>query len=524
MRNDTRTRHNTRTRTRRNRPAAAVAIAHGFAAVPAACGALVALVVLVALGTPADARAQMPDLSQMSGRSLPSPDLPTGTVSVRVIRGAITNNVTGAEVRLEGGAHALTVATDGSGRAMFPNVTPGSTWRAVVTVDGERLESQPFVVPSSGGLRVILAAGVAGGKGSAGTAGNAGGAGNAGSAGNAGAAAQAPVPGELLLGSQSRLVIELAEGSLEVYGLFNLGNTHATPIITPQPIVFQTPDNARNTSVLEGSTPQAKADGNKVTVTGPFAPGETPLQIAYRIPYEGDTVTIAQTLPLTMRQATVIVRKLGNVRVEMPGVRGQREAQFEGRTYIVVNADRVDANGQLNVRLRGLPHRPYWPRYTALGLAALMALVGLWLAIQPDRGALDDTDARTLRTRRLGLFEQLVAVERRLLDRRVLNTRQGDDQDEDGLLALREALVAEIEDLDDVLASLASTAARSGAAGATGARTPRSRSRQVAADASKAAAAAGSETGVGSTDSRDVRADSPGDAADPRVEPRPAVR
>ena len=32
---------------------------------------------------------------------------------------------------------------------------------AAVTVDGEALESQPFAVPTSGGLRVILVAGMA---------------------------------------------------------------------------------------------------------------------------------------------------------------------------------------------------------------------------------------------------------------------------------------------------------------------------------------------------------------------------
>ncbi len=450
---------------------------------------LVFVGLVLTLVATAHTHAQMPDLSQMSGRSLPSPDLPTGTVSVRVIRGAITNNVVGAEVRLEGGAHPLSVNTDGSGRAMFPNVTPGSTWKAVVTVDGERLESQPFVVPSTGGIRVILAAGVAGGKGATGAAG-AGAAGAAGGGGNASAGAPAAVAGDVLLGSQSRFVIELAEGSIEVYGLLNLGNTHATPIMPSQPVVFQAPANARNMSVLEGSTGQAKADGNKVVVTGPFPPGETPLQIAYRIPYDSDTLEFAQTLPLTMRQSTVIVRKLGNVRVEMPGVRGQREARFENRTYIVVSGDRVDADHQLNIRLRGLPHRAAWPRYTALLLALVITLAGVWLAVQPDRGAQDDTDARALRVRRAGLFDQLVAVERRVQS-------HPDDAD---LRAKRESLVSEIEDLDDVLGSLASEAT---------ANAGRARTGQVAADATKAAAAAVSGS-----------AETAGEAA----APRPAVR
>jgi cell division protein FtsB len=321
-----------------------------------------------------------------------------------------------------------------------------------------------------------------------------------------------------VLGSQARLVIELAEGSLEVYGLLPLGNTHATPVMPPQPIVFQAPDGAKSLTVLEGSTPQASVSGNQVIVNGPFVSGETPLQIAYRIPYDGDTVTFAQALPLTLRQTTVVVRKLGNVRLEIPGLRSQREARFEGRTYIIGNADRIDANGQLSVRLRGLPHRSPWPRYVALLLALGITLAGVWIAIQPDRGAQDDTDARALRVRRATLFEQLVALERRLTDRPAPGTGQADVPKQDAayaadLRARRDALVAEIEDLDDVLASVTSAAR---------ARAAKDRSGKVAADASKAAAFA--ESGAGPSDSRDARGASPGDAVEPRGEPRPAVR
>jgi hypothetical protein len=155
--------------------------------------------------------------------------------------------------------------------------------------------------------------------------------------------------------------------------------------------------------------------------------------------------------------------------VEMPGVRGQREARFENRTYIVVSGDRVDADHQLNIRLRGLPHRAAWPRYTALLLALVITLAGVWLAVQPDRGAQDDTDARALRVRRAGLFDQLVAVERRVQS-------HPDDAD---LRTKRESLVSEIEDLDDVLASLVSEAT---------ANAGRTRTGQVAAEASTAAA------------------------------------
>src|SRR5687768_7279738 len=62
--------------------------------------------------------AQMPDPKQMSGVPLPTTDLPAGTVTVRVVRGALSNLVTGQAVELVGDASAKGT-TDGAGRAEF---------------------------------------------------------------------------------------------------------------------------------------------------------------------------------------------------------------------------------------------------------------------------------------------------------------------------------------------------------------------------------------------------------------------
>ena len=122
-------------------------------------GALTAGSVLAPAWSPS-AFAQMPDLSQMSGQPLPSGDVPAGTISVRVVRQTMSNNVAGVEVRLEAPPQSLTATTDANGRAVFPNVAQGQTWKAIATVDGERLESKPFAMPSTGGLRMLLVAGL----------------------------------------------------------------------------------------------------------------------------------------------------------------------------------------------------------------------------------------------------------------------------------------------------------------------------------------------------------------------------
>src|SRR5437899_7362403 len=88
------------------------------------------------------AQFQMPDAKQMSGIPRPVTDLPSGSISVRLIRGDLSNNITGHPVELHVGSKVITVKTDDAGRAQFDSIAAGATVKAVATVDGERLESQ----------------------------------------------------------------------------------------------------------------------------------------------------------------------------------------------------------------------------------------------------------------------------------------------------------------------------------------------------------------------------------------------
>src|SRR5687767_5739462 len=103
---------------------------------------------------------QMPDPSQIHGRGFPEPTLKDGTVTVRITREAIGNWVPGQRVRVTVGGTTKTATTDQEGRAEFTGLPAGEA-RAEATVDGETMQSQPFPVPTSGGLRVILVAGLA---------------------------------------------------------------------------------------------------------------------------------------------------------------------------------------------------------------------------------------------------------------------------------------------------------------------------------------------------------------------------
>src|SRR2546422_3815470 len=104
------------------------------------------------------ARAQMLDPKQMSGIPRPVNDLPNHSISVRLIRGELSNNIPNFPIELHVGAKVRTAKTDANGRAQFDNVPPGETVKAVAVVDGERLESQDFASPAQGGVRLMLVA------------------------------------------------------------------------------------------------------------------------------------------------------------------------------------------------------------------------------------------------------------------------------------------------------------------------------------------------------------------------------
>ena len=68
-----------------------------------------------------------------------------------------------------------------------------------------------------------------------------------------------------------------------MFYLLEIVNRTGAAVTPASALIFDMPTGAEGTTVLEGSTKNASAKGTRVTVTGPFAPGVTPLQIAFRL-------------------------------------------------------------------------------------------------------------------------------------------------------------------------------------------------------------------------------------------------
>ncbi|HUP39376.1 MAG TPA: hypothetical protein VM115_04595 [Vicinamibacterales bacterium] len=365
------------------------------------CGSKLLAMLLVCLSTfyfslftfitPASAQLQMPDPRQMAGIPRPVTDLPSAHVSVRLIRGQLANNIAGHPIEMHAAGKVVsTVKTDENGRAEFSGITPGTTVRAVATVDGERLESQEFPWPADGGIRLMLVATPPGG--------------------DAPAPVFQPRPGNVVLGDQTRVIIDHADDGLQVYYLLDIRNNTTTPVNPPSAIVVNMPSGAISPTVLAGA-PQAVSLGDHVTITGPFATGQTEVQIAFRLPVTSGDVTFKQTLPLSVPGLAVLMRKVGDISLTSPQLPEVQERAIQGDTYILAQGPAIPSGAPLAITVSGLPHHSPVPRRIALTLAILIIGAGIWTARRRPLPGSNASRIKQLSSKREKLYQELVRLE-----------------------------------------------------------------------------------------------------------------
>ena len=396
--------------------------------VPARAAALVLAAVSLLAGGVAQAQFAMPDPKEMAGIPRPVTDLPDRTVSVRLIRGSLSNNIAGHPVDLSIDGRVQTVRTDEAGRAQFGPLEPGARLKATAVVDGEALESQEFPAPAQGGIRLMLVA--------------------TDPTREASAPPGPAVDGEVVFGRESRIWIEPDEERISVYYLLEIVNNARVPVNPPSPLILDTPQAALGTTIMQGSTPQASASGNRVRIQGPFAPGPTLVQVAYALPTPSGSATIEQTFPVALEHLAVIVQKSGEAQLSSPQIARQQDMPAEGRMFIAAAGDGAIAAGQtIELTLTGLPHHSRTPLWTALLLAGGIVLAGLWAGRRPVVDATRDASERKrLLARREKLLQDAVRLERDLRRGKIDQARYGTRREE--LLAALEHIYGAL-DLDE---------------------------------------------------------------------------
>jgi hypothetical protein len=346
-------------------------------------------------------------------------------VTARVIRGALTNPIVGQDVQLTGsGSDTRTAKTDEAGRATFSGLTPGTRYKAVTTVNGERVESREFDVPSVGGIRTMLVLTDPELEKKA--------------AQNRELAKGPAVEGSVVFGEQSRFVIEVGDDALNVFNILQIVNTAKRPVQTAAPLVFQLPKGAQGAGMIEGSAPNGVAAGNKVTITGPFQPGNTMIQFAYSVPLGDETIELAQKLPAPMTQVSVIAQKIGAMQLSSPQLTQRKEMTGEGNVYIIGQGGSVKAGDTVTLTLSNLPHRASWPSTLALILSAIILAAGAWGATRKTSSPKQAARVAQLQARRDKLFSELAALEEQ---------RRKGSVDNRAYATRREHLVTALEDL-----------------------------------------------------------------------------
>jgi hypothetical protein len=366
----------------------------------------------------------MPDPSLINGRAIPAADLANGTVTVRVVREAIGNNMPGQHVHVKVGQNTFTATTDAQGRAEFKDLPRGGDAIADATVEGETLRSQPFNVPTAGGLRVILVAGIAKAterKKQEETA----------------AAAAPPVKGTVVFGDNTRTLVQFKDDMLEVYYILEIVNSARARVDIGGPLVMELPKAALGASTIEGSSPSATVSNGRLVVTGPFASGTTAVQVGFRLRYSSDQLTLTQPWPAALQRVIVGVERVDGLRVSSPQFSATNDVPTgDGTIFILGNGPAMAANGTTVVTLSGLPFHSRTPRYVALGLALGITGLGVWLSTTGRTGRGEARES--LVARRNTLLGQLAQLE---------SKRRAGTIDPASYATRRQRLVSELERL-----------------------------------------------------------------------------
>jgi hypothetical protein len=371
----------------------------------------------------------VPDPSAVNGKPLPAPELPAGTVTVRVVREAMANIIAGQAVTLTADGKTFTGRTNDAGRAEFPNLPAGAEIKAETTVDGEKIVSDGFRLPASGGVRVALIAGVARAV-------------ERRAQEQAAERAAPAVKGIVTIGGDTRIIGEFQGDSLFFFYQIDIVNNARAPVDTGGPFELDLPAEAATPALMDGSTKSAAIDGRHITVAGPFLPGTTTVNVQYQLRYPSANYTFRQRFPVAAQQLPVFLQRIGAVSMSSPQLQTGRDVVAQnGTTFAAASAEGLAPGAELTVQLANLPVHSRIPGYVALSVAGLVIAFGVWLSVTARRG---DAARQMLITRRDGLLTRLEELE--------VKRRAGKVSD-DRYLARRQRLVADLEelyhDLDD---------------------------------------------------------------------------
>ncbi|HEY7373685.1 MAG TPA: hypothetical protein VIF57_16100 [Polyangia bacterium] len=348
-------------------------------------------------------------LGATAGNAVPEPTLPAGTLEV-VLRDEKDapigkHPVVLGIVNKTGGVDVRRGTSDETGVAKFTGLPVGKDTGLAAVIDwhGLRLNTAPFAMPDSGGVRAEIRA-----------------------------LARTSDPSVVTIGAGGRIVLQMHEDSLNVLELLPLENT-SDKMFDPGPGAFEIPlpegfvgaqpqDNERKVDVRQnhGMAVHGAIVPKRSQLATPESQREQEVVFGFVLPYHGDTREFSQPAPNGIGALTLIIdQKLENLSASGPGVGARREQLFGGHKYWAIPIAGVPPGGNLTFTLTGLPSHDTMGPIVSGVLALLLVVSGFVFARRPDAGTGPGGKRRTaaaeraqLVDRREELFAELVSMER----------------------------------------------------------------------------------------------------------------
>jgi len=123
------------------------------------------------------------------------------------------------------------------------------------------------------------------------------------------------------------------------------------------------------------------------------------------------SMDVVQSFPVNLERLAVLVRKVGETKLASAQLQQQRDIPNDGQIIIGAMGAAVAAGQPISLTLSELPHHSLAPRWTALSIAGLIVLVGIWAATRPADSLAREGDRKRLIARREKLLAELVRLE-----------------------------------------------------------------------------------------------------------------
>jgi hypothetical protein len=196
------------------------------------------------------------------------------------------------------------------------------------------------------------------------------------------------VKGAVVFGGNSRVLMQFADDVLQIYYVLEIVNSARTRVDIGGPLVIDLP-RSNGAAVLEGRHPRPLFLETG-SVTGPFAPGATLVNIGYRLAQDRPSLTLVQPWPAAFQQVTVGVQKIGALGAASPQFTDVRDVTTQdGKVFALGSGAALAPGTPLTVTLTNLPyHSPRRARHArARRRASSCSAPGWRRAKDPDAGA-----------------------------------------------------------------------------------------------------------------------------------------